>query len=80
MDMFLEEDLRELPLREIGNVLPEKLRQRRICYAFCHVLYPVSAAHTSIFRMDSKPTSYHCDGPFRIQVSRLTVEGVSCMF
>ena len=43
---------------EIGNSLPNSQRQRRICYALCYILYPVSAAHTSIFRMDSNPTSY----------------------
>ena len=31
-------------------------RQRRTCYALCLILYPVSAAHTSIFRMDSNST------------------------
>ena len=44
--------------REIGNLLPNSRRQRRTCYALCHILYPVSAAHTSIFRMDSNSTSY----------------------
>jgi len=44
--------------REIGNSLPSNQRQRRTCYALCHILYPVSAAHTSIFRMDSNSTSY----------------------
>jgi hypothetical protein len=44
--------------REIGNLLPNNRRQRRTCYALCHILYPVSAAHTSIFRMDSNSTSY----------------------
>ena len=37
--------------RQIGNLLPNNRRQRRTCYALCHILYPVSAAHTSIFRM-----------------------------
>ena len=46
------------PSREIGNLLPNNRRQRRTCYALCHILYPVSAAHTSIFRMDSNSTSY----------------------
>ena len=46
--------------REIGNLLPNNRRQRRTCYALCHILYPVSAAHTSIFRMDSNSTSYCC--------------------
>ena len=41
-----------LVCREIGNLLPNNQRQRRTCYALCHILYPVSAAHTSIFRMD----------------------------
>ena len=43
--------------REIDNLLPNSRRQRRTCYALCHILYPVSAAHTSIFRMDSNSTS-----------------------
>ena len=38
--------------------MPNKQRQRRTCYAMCHILYPVSAALTSIFRMDSNSTSY----------------------
>ena len=46
--------------REIGNLLPDKQRQRRTCYALCHILYPVSAAPTSIFRVDSNSTSYRC--------------------
>jgi len=45
------------PAREIGNLLPNNRRQRRTCYALCHLLSPVSAAHTSIFRMDSNSTS-----------------------
>jgi len=45
-------------LREIGNLLPNNRRQRRTCYALCYILYPVSTAHTSIFRMDSNSTSY----------------------
>jgi len=44
--------------REIGNLLPNIQRQRCTCYALCHILYPVSAALTSIFRMDSNSTSY----------------------
>ena len=44
--------------REIGNLLPNNRRHRRTCYALCHILYPVSAADTSIFRMDSNSTSY----------------------
>ena len=48
-----------MSLREIGNLLPNNRRQRRTCYALCHILYPVSAAHTRIFRMDSNSTSYH---------------------
>ena len=44
--------------REIGNSLPNNQRQRRTCYALCLMLYPVSAAHTSIFRMDLNFTSY----------------------
>jgi len=45
--------------REIGNLLPNIQRQRCTCYALCHILYPVSAALTSIFRMDYNSTSYH---------------------
>jgi hypothetical protein len=41
---------------EFGNLLPNNRRQRRTCYALCHILYPVSAAHTNIFRMDSNST------------------------
>ena len=43
---------------EIGNLLPNNQRQRRTCYALCHILYPVSAADTSIFRLDSNSTSF----------------------
>ena len=43
--------------REIGILLPNNQRQRRTCYALCHTLYLVSAAHTSILRMDSNSTS-----------------------
>ena len=53
-----------LSAREIGNLLPNNRRQRRTCYALCHILYPVSAAHTSIFRMDSNSTYY----PFLVLV------------
>ena len=45
--------------REIGNLLPNNQRQRRTCYALCHIIYPVSAAHTSIFRM---PHTGHTGG------------------
>ena len=45
-------------LRDIGNLLPNNQRQRRTCYALCHILYPVSATHTGIFRMDSNSNSY----------------------
>jgi len=38
--------------------LPNNQRQRCTCYALCHALYPVSAAHTSIFRVDSNSTPY----------------------
>ena len=51
-------NLISLTTREIGNLLPNNRRQRRTCYALCHLLYPVSAAQTSIFRMDSNSTSY----------------------
>ena len=44
--------------REIGNLLPNNQRQRRTCYALCHILYPVSAALASFFRMDSNSTSF----------------------
>jgi len=39
-------------------MLPNNQRQRRTCYALCHILYPVSAAHMSSFRMDSNTISY----------------------
>ena len=44
--------------RKIGNLWPNNKHQRRTCYALCHILYPVSAACLSIFRMDSNATSY----------------------
>ena len=50
--------LQRRPKREIGDLLPNNQRQRRTCYALCHILYPVSAALTSILRMDSNSTSY----------------------
>ena len=37
--------------REIGNLLPNNQRQRRTCYALCHILYPVAAA----LEMNSPP-------------------------
>ena len=43
---------------EIGNLLPNNQRQCRPCYALCHILFPVSAAHVNIFRMGSNSTSY----------------------
>ena len=43
---------------EIYDLLPDNQRQRRTCYASCHILYPVSAAHTNICRMDSNSTLY----------------------
>ena len=43
---------------EIGIFVPNTQRQRRACYALCHILYPVSAARMSIFRMNSNSTSY----------------------
>ena len=49
---------RRMREREIGNSLPNIQRQRCTCYALCHILNPVSAALTSIFRMDSNSTSY----------------------
>ena len=48
----------ELSQREIGNLLPNNQRQRRTCYALCHILYPMSAALASFFRMDSISTSF----------------------
>ena len=44
--------------RELGILLPHNQRQRRTCYALCHIRYPVSATHTSIFRIDSNSTFY----------------------
>ena len=43
---------------KIGDLLPNNQRQRRTSYALCHIMYPVSAAHTSIFWMVSNSTSY----------------------
>ena len=38
----------------MSKPLPNNQRQRSTCYALCHILYSVSAAHTGIFfRMDS---------------------------
>ena len=48
----------EEPEREIANLLPNNQRQCSTCYALCHILYHVSAAHMSIFWMDSDFTSY----------------------
>ena len=45
-------------LGEIGDLLPNNQRQRRTRYTLCHVLHLVSAAHMSIFQMDSNSTSY----------------------
>ena len=45
------------PGREIDNLLPNNQRQRLTCYILCHIQYPVSAAHTSTFRMGLNPTS-----------------------
>ena len=44
--------------KNYGNLLPNNQRQRRTCYALCHILYPVSAALASFFRMDSISTSF----------------------
>ena len=46
-------------MAEIGNLLPSNQRQRRTCYALCHILYPVSAAFASFFWMDSISSSSH---------------------
>ena len=43
---------------DIVNLLPGNQRQRRTCYALYHILYPVWAAHMSIFWMDLNSTSY----------------------
>ena len=37
--------------RDIGNLLRSNQRQRRTCYALCHILYPVWAAHTRSWRV-----------------------------
>ena len=52
-------DYEVLPQGEIGVSFPNNRRQRRTCYALCHILYPVSAAHASIFRIDSISTTYN---------------------
>ena len=57
-DLYFSNRVSLVGEREIGNLLPNNRRQRRTCYALCNILYPVSAAHTSIFRMDSNSTSY----------------------
>ena len=44
--------------REIGNRLPSNQRQCRTFYALCHILYPLSAAHVTIFQMDSNSLSH----------------------
>ena len=62
---------RPYPLGENGNLLPNNQRQRRTCYALCHILYPVSAARTSIFRMDSNFTSYNTS----FETSRAPLQG-----
>ena len=43
---------------EVGNLLANNQRQRRTCYALCHILYPVSAALASFFRMGSISISF----------------------
>ena len=43
---------------EIGDLLPSNQRQRRTCYALCHILHPVSAACTGFLRIYSDCTSY----------------------
>ncbi|KAJ1480880.1 hypothetical protein T484DRAFT_1955699, partial [Baffinella frigidus] len=51
-------------------------RQRRTCYALCHLLYPVSAAHTSIFRMDSNSNSLDTRHQPDHKVQRLVQRGL----
>ena len=87
---FPRQPLRSVAVREIGNLLPTNQHQRRTCYALCHILYPVSAAHTSIFRMDSNSTSYpsssssallSMDGirrPLRLKMSDTTLSAPYC--
>ena len=48
--------------KRFGNLLPYNQRQRRSCNAMYHTPYPVSAAHTSIFRMDSNSSLILCGG------------------
>ena len=50
--------IRRIPAREIGNLLPNNQHQRRTWYALCHILYPVSAAHTSIWRVGLNSAFY----------------------
>ena len=65
-----------LAMREICNLLPNNRRQRRTCYALCHILYPVSADHTSIFRMDSNSTSYSAGTLRRVERAEDNVRSV----
>jgi hypothetical protein len=55
---FVEHGRLKVSARAIDHSLPSNQRQCRTCYALCHLLYPVSAAHTSIFRTDFNSTSY----------------------
>jgi len=43
--------------REIGNLLPNNQRQRRTCYALCHILYPVSAAEDDPLDVPREPSA-----------------------
>ena len=47
-----------LPHIETCDLLPNNQRPCRTRYALCHILYPVSAAHTSIFLMNSNSNFY----------------------
>jgi len=55
-------------LDEIGNLLPNNQRQRRTCYALCHILYHVSA----LARYSTTPTQRHLPVPCQKTSTRQT--------
>jgi len=54
--------------KEIGNLFPNNHGQRRTCYALCHILDPVSAAHMSISRKDLNSISYELTDLSRVDM------------
>ena len=55
--VYVYQALNRFSVAYVINLLPNNQRQRRTSYALCHILHPVPAAHTIIFRMDSNSTS-----------------------